>query len=228
MGDDKRYCPACADTVQTEQVLGMDGLDLACKFCGLVIETQKQTEEAPAEVDQAAADPSSLVGQMETAAESAMSVQAPTVDPNAPPALENILMADDSQMIRDLLKDVISGIRITKNLQAFENGAEFIKAFTRALAGKTPPNIVILDLEMPVMDGVTAARLMRAQEIQHNVSKVPIVFFSAKKIDEKFRAQLEQCNPASYLNKGNDMSPELLSGRIYQVIQAALKKASSS
>ncbi|HEY5649183.1 MAG TPA: response regulator [Nitrospiria bacterium] len=225
---DKRYCPACADTVQTEQVLGMGGLDLACKFCGLVIETQEQKEEVAAEADKAAGDPSSLVGQMETAAETAMSVQAPKVDPNAPPALETILMADDSQMIRDLLSEVINGIRITKNLHSFENGAEFIKTFTKNLTAKQPPNIVILDLEMPVMDGVTAARMMRAQEAQHNAPKVPIVFFSAKKIDEKLRSQLDQCNPASYLNKGNDMSPELLSGRIYQVIQAALKKAAAS
>jgi CheY-like chemotaxis protein len=67
---------------------------------------------------------------------------------------------------------------------------------------------------MPVMDGLTAARTLRALEEKDSIIKVPIVFFSGIKADESFRRKMELLAPAHYVNKGSDPDPENLVKRV--------------
>jgi len=57
------------------------------------------------------------------------------------------------------------------------------------------------------MDGLTAARTLRAIEAQHKTSTTPIVFFSSMKADEALKAQMDMLTPASYVNKGWTPTP---------------------
>ena len=78
---------------------------------------------------------------------------------------------------------------------------------------------------MPRMDGVTAARTLRAVEAKFEVPrKIPILFFSVKRCDENLKKQLARCTPASYINKGSSSSPEQLTHRVDQLIKHLLKK----
>jgi len=77
---------------------------------------------------------------------------------------------------------------------------------------------------MPVMDGLTAARLMRSVEAQHNTKKTPIVFFSAEKADDSLRRQMENLDPANYVNKGSDPDPDKLASRIESLIGYLMEK----
>ena len=80
-----------------------------------------------------------------------------------------ILIADDSQLIRDALR------RIFRNEEDFdvcgeaENGQE---AVTKAQ--QLHPDLIVLDLSMPVMNGLDAARVLKRV-----MPEVPVIMFSA-------------------------------------------------
>jgi len=81
---------------------------------------------------------------------------------------KKILVADDSPLIRKMLCQMFE-IQDDYDLCAeAENGQEAI-----ALAIKHRPDLIILDLEMPIMNGVDAAR-----EIKTLLPDVPIILFT--------------------------------------------------
>jgi CheY-like chemotaxis protein len=84
--------------------------------------------------------------------------------------------------------------------------------------------MVILDLEMPVMDGISAARMMRALEGKYQVTRSPILFFSARKSDEALKKQLGVFSPASYVNKGTSSGMDGLVERVDQLVTHLLNK----
>ncbi|MBS1114873.1 MAG: hypothetical protein H6Q94_602, partial [Nitrospirae bacterium] len=63
---------------------------------------------------------------------------------------------------------------------------------------------------MPVMDGLTAARMMRSLEAQNSSRAVPIIFFSAEKTDDNLKKQMETLGHANYMNKGTEPDPDAL------------------
>lgn len=66
-----------------------------------------------------------------------------------------------------------------------------------AIARQSPPDLILMDIMMPGMDGATAADLMReVPGIQH----VPIVFLSAMP-DEEVRKRALEVEAADYLLK---------------------------
>jgi len=139
-----------------------------------------------------------------------------------------IITADDVAMTRDLLKAMLLNKKLTQSVVTTGNGQEFVAAFTRRLAAKEPVSLVILDLEMPVMDGITAARVMRAVEANYGPAKVPILFFSARICDETLKQQLSLFKPARYVNKGNDSDTGDLVKRIDQLVGYLLRQRETS
>lgn len=133
------------------------------------------------------------------------------------PMVECIITADDAQLTRELLKGMLLKRKLTKTVVSVEDGQEFVSAFTKRLARNQPVDLVILDLEMPVMDGITAARVMRSVEEKYQSVRVPILFFSAQKCNETLKRQLGMFAPASYVNKGNANDPVHLVERVDQL-----------
>ena len=69
------------------------------------------------------------------------------------------------------------------------------------------------------MDGLTAARTIRALEVRQGIDKVPIIFFSSEKSDEHLRRQMENLAPARYMNKATDPDPDKLARRVEQLVE---------
>ena len=133
-------------------------------------------------------------------------------------ALGCVLAADDSGLARDLVKGMLLKNKLADTVVSVENGQAFVAAFTKRITEQQPVNLVILDLQMPVMDGITAARIMRTVEGKFEMEKTPILFFSGQKCDENLKHQLELLAPASYVNKGSDADPETLVERVSHLI----------
>jgi CheY-like chemotaxis protein len=135
-----------------------------------------------------------------------------------------IITVDDVAFVNDLLKGMLINKGLADTVITAGNGQEFVTLFNVRLAEHQPIDMVILDLEMPVMDGIAAARMMRALEGKYQVKKSPILFFSARKADEALKKQLGVFSPASYMNKGNSTKFEDLVERIDKLVTHLLNK----
>jgi CheY-like chemotaxis protein len=94
---------------------------------------------------------------------------------------QRVLVVEDSADIRGLWRMwlTFSGFLVDEA----SNGSEAI-----TLARSTPPDLVLMDLCMPVMDGVEAIRLLRADAA---TSEVPIVVITAQGTDESAQRAAE-------------------------------------
>jgi CheY-like chemotaxis protein len=126
------------------------------------------------------------------------------------------LIAEDSDFARKLLKELVSKAKLVREVIAVSNGLELITEFKKLQQNNLKISFAIIDLSMPVMDGLTAASIIRS--LEGDVVKVPIVFFSAVKADEDLRKQMELLAPAHYLNKGSDPDPRSLINRIHGLL----------
>ena len=126
------------------------------------------------------------------------------------------LIAEDSDFARKLLKELVSKSELASNVVAVSNGLELITEFKKLQQSNVKISFAIIDLSMPVMDGLTAASIIRS--LEEDAVKVPIVFFSAVIADEDLRKQMELLAPAHYLNKGSDPDPRSLVNRIHGLL----------
>lgn len=80
-----------------------------------------------------------------------------------------VLICDDSATMRTVITTAIEGLSPIKVVGKGKHGGEAVQ-----LMVEKRPDVVVLDVEMPVMDGIDAARAIRA--ISPNV---PIIMFSS-------------------------------------------------
>jgi signal transduction histidine kinase len=95
-------------------------------------------------------------------------------EPCATPALDGlrVLVAEDNPMNQMVLRTLLEAGGITPVMVA--NGAEAVEAWKTGLW-----DIVLMDIQMPVMDGVAATRDIRAAERERGVKRTPIVALTA-------------------------------------------------
>jgi DNA-binding NarL/FixJ family response regulator len=72
--------------------------------------------------------------------------------------LISVLIADDHGVVRDGLAGVIAAQPDLEVVATVENGAQAVE-WCRSSA----PNVVLMDLEMPVLDGIEATRIIREE-----------------------------------------------------------------
>lgn len=96
----------------------------------------------------------------------------------------SILLADDSPDNRLLIAAYLKKSRYV--LDEVEDGQAALDRFmTRAY------DLVLMDIQMPVMDGFTAVRRIRQLEREHNSRHTPIIALTASTFDETVRKALE-------------------------------------
>jgi len=94
---------------------------------------------------------------------------AAAVSPAAARGPIRVLVVDDSATIRSLLTATLSADPDLKVVGAAVNGRMAVEMVAAA-----PPDVVLLDVEMPVLDGISALR-----EIRRLAPKLPVIMFSS-------------------------------------------------
>ncbi|MFK7697524.1 response regulator [Paenibacillus sp. HJGM_3] len=77
--------------------------------------------------------------------------------------MHTVMIVDDAAFMRTIIKDIVCEIGCSVVAEA-ENGEEAVKMYSR-----TRPDLVTMDITMPLMDGVTALRKIKAIDPQAKV-----------------------------------------------------------
>ena len=120
-----------------------------------------------------------------------------------------ILIADDDPRIREILRVYFK--KADFEVIEAEDGQQ---ALTKV--EKEKPNIVLLDIMMPVMDGLTATRTIRALDGQ-DAKTIPIIAMTAN----AFREDAEKCMEAGM---NAHLAKPLDDEKIKQTISEELRK----
>lgn len=197
--DETKYCLCCGEDVRINRIERNDRIELTCVYCGFLISVD---DEQVLTVD----DPSAVVKSNDR--------------------MHCILVTDDSKFTRKIIKDLITEKKLADEVLDFEDGLQLTAAFAKLVAEKNPVDVAIIDINMPVMDGITAAKIIRSIESQYSIPRIPIAFFSAVKADEELKNQMEMLAPANYVNKGSDPDPDKLAERVEKLLSyfAQIKK----
>ncbi|WP_293344876.1 ATP-binding protein [Phenylobacterium sp.] len=136
----------------------------------------------------------------------AVAAPAPSAGPDAQPI--RILAAEDNHVNQLVLRTLLSQAGLEPTM--VENGAEAIEAW------KTGPwDVILMDIQMPVMDGVTATREIRSFEVTDARRRTPIIAVTANAMSHQV---------ADYEAAGMDMvvPKPLDAARLFEAIERAL------
>lgn len=125
--------------------------------------------------------------------------------PGGPRSVPCIIAVDDADVHRSVLRGLLQRSGLAEEIVALAGGAEMVSAIAQRFAEGRPVDLVILDVEMPAMDGFTAARFLRSLEARMGRPPCPLIFFTGRKADENLRRQMALFRPAWYCAKGGDV-----------------------
>ena len=99
---------------------------------------------------------------------------------------KNILLVEDNELNREIAQEILReyGFRV----DTAENGAVAVEKVSTAAPGSY--DLVLMDVQMPIMDGYTATRQIRALDDPAR-AKLPILAMTANAFDEDRRNALE-------------------------------------
>jgi two-component system sensor histidine kinase/response regulator len=98
-----------------------------------------------------------------------------------------VLIVDDNASARDILLSMVLGFGM--RAEAVESGAAAIAALRSASEGDEPFDLVLMDWRMPAMDGLEAARRIRADD---SLRRMPAVLMVTAFAREEVMQQVEQ------------------------------------
>ena len=118
----------------------------------------------------------------------------------------NIAIADDYKIFREGIKKCITGDKALHVILEADNGEDLINGFSDPL-----PDVIIMDLKMPIMDGMEATQIIRRK---HPSIKVLVVTMYD---DDKFIIHLMEIGANGYLLKNAE--PDEIRKAIYSVYE---------
>ena len=126
---------------------------------------------------------------------------------------KRVLVAEDVQINAEILKMILQ-MRSIENDVA-ENGKIAVEMFASKPAGTY--SAILMDMRMPVMDGLEATRAIRAMK-RDDAKKIPIIALTANAFDEDVQRSL-QAGLNAHLSK--PVKPE----QLYQTLEELIGKA---
>jgi CheY-like chemotaxis protein len=130
-----------------------------------------------------------------------------------------VFLVEDSTFLRQVARDLLTSRNLAKEVIESADGPAFLEEFTRATLAGRKPELVILDVRMPDLDGREVAFALRAIEAGLGVKRTPILFFSAVLCDEPFKQVLADLGNAKYIRKAEGGDVQQLGERIVAVLE---------
>lgn len=121
-----------------------------------------------------------------------------------------IVLADDHKLIRDGLRHFLESEQQMEILAETDNGRDAVR-----LAAELEPDVVILDVSMPDMNGIEAARQIKSRK-----TKTKVMALSMHS-DRRFVARMFQAGAVAYLVKDSaieevaDAIRTVIDGKVY-------------
>ncbi len=137
----------------------------------------------------------------------------PSVDANPAEMTEGpplrVLAAEDNTVNQLVLKTLLHQIGIDPVV--VENGLQVVEAWARE-----PWDVILMDVQMPEMDGPTATAIIRAREIAEDRQRTPIIALTANAMAHQV---------AEYLGSGMDsfVPKPIEVGRLFEALQQVLE-----
>lgn len=72
--------------------------------------------------------------------------------------VQNVLIVDDHDYFRSIFRKYLEGVKNISIVGEAENGKKAIE-----LVAELKPHLIIMDINMPEMDGISASRILREQ-----------------------------------------------------------------
>ena len=136
------------------------------------------------------------------------SIDAHPVEMTEGPPLR-VLAAEDNTVNQLVLKTLLHQIGIDPVV--VENGLQVVEAWARE-----PWDVILMDVQMPEMDGPTAAAIIRAREVAEDRARTPIIALTANAMAHQV---------AEYLGSGMDsfVPKPIEVGRLFEALQQVLE-----
>lgn len=217
------YCASCGTQTPVEQSLQGEYLLSSCAYCGLGLGVTRASQAikqrfAGAQGPSAAARPSHGAPPAIPSAPAAPTGAMPVIQ--APVRqMGRVYVVEDSQLLRTLTRDLLNERRLSREVVEAADGQAFLESYTRDLIAGLRPDLIVLDVKMPGLDGREVAFAMRAIEAAMGMKATPILFFSSLLCDEPFKLVLKQLSNARYIRKGDDSDAAALGARVVSVLE---------
>ena len=117
--------------------------------------------------------------------------------------------AAERKLAEKRIKDALLQNRLCGEVLGCANGEQLLQTMAGSLGRRPAVSLVILDVEMPILNGYQAAIALRAFERGFGLPPTPIVFFSSLALNETFTKVIEYVHPARYLAKGTDSAAQM-------------------
>ncbi|MGF1753971.1 response regulator [Vibrio makurazakiensis] len=111
----------------------------------------------------------------------------------------NILLVEDNEINQELATELLEGQQIKVTIA--ENGQQAIELYQQAVASKQPYDGILMDCQMPIMDGYEATEHIR-QKL--NDSQVPIIAMTAN-VMERDKEKALNCGMSDIIAKPIDV-----------------------
>lgn len=113
--------------------------------------------------------------------------------------LSRVITAGYSDLQNDLIIAALVRTQYADVVEGCANGEEFLVKTTNLLYKRAVPKLIILEVNMPIMNGINAALCLRSIEKGIGAGKIPILFFTQKSLDEMFTKAIKFLTPAKYV-----------------------------
>jgi CheY-like chemotaxis protein len=108
-------------------------------------------------------------------------VPSETPAPNLPPKL-SVLVAEDNEINALLMRSLLT--RLGHHVVITTNGEQALESWQSAESAGAPYDLVLMDIQMPKLDGIETTQRIRALEAGHRARSTPILALTANTLVE--------------------------------------------